>query len=59
MFGFLKRDPAAKLRQRYETLMAEAVERQRNGDIRGFAQKSDEAEAVARELAELEASGSR
>jgi hypothetical protein len=33
MFGFKKRDPAAKLRRDYERLMAEAVDLQRRGEL--------------------------
>lgn len=54
MFGFLKRDPVARLKKRYAVLMAEATELQRQGDIRAFAFKTEEAEKVAAELTRLE-----
>ena len=53
MFGLFKSDPEKKLRKKYEKLMAEATELQRSGDIKGYARKSDEAEAVMRQLQEL------
>ncbi len=55
MFGFKKRDPAAKLRRVYEDLMAQAVELQRRGDIKGFAEKTREAADVEDQIARLEA----
>ncbi|MDG1048794.1 MAG: DUF6435 family protein [Planctomycetota bacterium] len=56
MFGFKKRDPAAKLRRDYESLMAEAVDLQRRGDIKGFAEKTREAADVEGQITQLEAS---
>lgn len=58
MFGFKKKDPAARLRREYERLMAEAVELQRRGDIKGFAAKTQEASEVEQRIAALEAEGS-
>jgi len=57
MFGFKKRDPAAKLRRDYERLMAEAVDLQRRGDIKGFAEKTREAADLEDRIAKLEAAG--
>ena len=54
MFGFKKRDPAARLRRDYEALMAEAVDLQRRGDIKGFAEKTREAAELEDRLAALE-----
>jgi len=53
MFGLFKKDPIKKLQKEYEKLMAEATELQRNGDIKGFARKSDEAEAVMKKIEDL------
>lgn len=50
MFGLFKKDPAKQLRQQYEKLLEEARDLQRKGDIKGYAQKSAEAEAVAQQL---------
>jgi len=54
MFGFLKRDPAAKLRAQYAKLMKEATDLQRKGDIEGFAAKSAEAAEVENRIEALE-----
>jgi len=54
MFEFLKGDPAAKLRKKYEAKMAEAIELQRSGDIRGFAAKTEEAAELEKQLDALE-----
>ena len=57
MFGFLKRDPAAKLRAEYAKLMEEATALQRKGDIEGFAAKSAEAAEVEDRIEALEREG--
>ncbi|MCP9235972.1 DUF6435 family protein [Lewinella sp. JB7] len=46
MFGLFKKDPLKALQKRYAALLEEARERQRSGDIRGYAAKTAEAEAV-------------
>lgn len=58
MFGFKKKDPLAKLRKEYEACMAAAIELQRQGDIRGFAAKSEEAAELEKRLAEAEKNSS-
>ena len=58
MFGFKKKDPTAKLREKYEACMKAAIESQRIGDIRGFAAKSEEAAALERKLEAAERLGS-
>lgn len=55
MFGFLKNDPAKKLRREYEACMKAAIDLQRKGDIKGFAAKSEEAAELEKRLAEAEA----
>ena len=50
MFNFLKKDPVKKLRKQYEQKMLEARDLQRQGDIKGFAKKSAEAEALMQEI---------
>jgi len=51
MFGlFSKKDPAKKLQKQYVKLMEEATTLQRNGDIQGFAKKSEEAESLMKEI---------
>lgn len=53
MFGLFKKDPIKPLQQRYEKLLKEAMDLQRKGDIKGYAAKTAEAEAVADEIAQL------
>jgi hypothetical protein len=53
MFGLFKKDPAKKLREQYARLLEEARDLQRAGDIKGFAQKSAEAEEVLKQLEAL------
>jgi hypothetical protein len=42
-----------QLQQRYLELLEQARDLQRNGDIRGFAERTAEAESVGRELDRL------
>jgi hypothetical protein len=58
MFGLFKSDPAKKLRKQYDAKLEEAMNAQRNGNIRGYAQLSEEAEALWKQLEPLENSGS-
>ena len=53
MFGLFKRDPARKLEAEYRRLLEEARDLQRNGDIKGFAAKTAEAEAIGERLEAL------
>lgn len=46
MFGLFKKDPVKKLEKEYSRLLEEAMALQRKGDIKGYAAKSAEAEAV-------------
>ncbi len=54
MFGFLKRDPAKKLRDSYNKKLSEAMRAQRSGDMARFAELSEEAEALLKELDAIE-----
>lgn len=56
MFGFLKSDPAKKLRKQYEAKLNQAMLAQRNGDIRRYSELTEEAEALNQQLTELEKS---
>jgi hypothetical protein len=56
MFGLFKKDPTKKLKEEYAKLLEEARDLQRKGDIKGFAQKSAEAEDVAKKLEEIQQS---
>ena len=55
MFGWLKKDPRAKLQKAYEAKLTEAMIRQRNGDIRGYSALTAEAEAIKSQMDQLEA----
>ena len=46
MFGLFKKDPVKQLEKDYSRLLSEAMALQRGGDIKGYAAKSAEAEAV-------------
>lgn len=54
MFGFLKPDPARKLRKQYDAKLDQALQAQRNGNIRGYADLTAEAQAIWKELEPLE-----
>ncbi len=53
MFGLFKKDPVKKLEAEYSRLLGEAMEQQRAGNIKGYAAKSAEAEAVMDKIIEL------
>lgn len=48
-----KKDPVKKLREQYASLLEEARDLQRKGDIKGFATKSAEAEEVLKKMESL------
>ncbi len=50
MFGLFKRDPIKKLQARYDELAEAAMLKQRNGDMRAYAELTAQAEAVSKEL---------
>jgi len=51
LFG--KANPAKKLEKKYKKLLEEARDLQRSGDIPAFALKTEEAEKIAQQIAEL------
>ncbi|WP_151671079.1 DUF6435 family protein [Nitrincola schmidtii] len=56
MFGLFKSSPekqAQKLQQAYEKKLTEAMNAQRNGDIRGYSTLSEEADKLLKELQAL------
>jgi hypothetical protein len=55
MFGFLKSDPAKKLRKIYDQKSTEAMLAQRKGDIRTYSMLTAEAEELWQQLEELNA----
>ncbi len=53
MFGLFKASPAKqaqKLQQAYEKKLAEAMNAQRNGDIRSYSMLSEEAEKIHQDI---------
>lgn len=54
MFSIFKVNPIKKLNKRYELKLEEAMYAQRNGDIRGYAMLTLEAEKLHQEIVNLE-----
>ena len=57
MFGWFKPDPEKQLRKQLDAKREEAINFQRNGKIREFAQATKEAEELEDKLIELRAQG--
>jgi len=53
MFGLFKKNPTKALEKKHERLLEEAMNLQRNGDLKGYASKLTEAEAVMDEIMKL------
>jgi hypothetical protein len=53
MFSFLKANPAKKLEQRYAQKLEEAMQAQRNGDIRKYSELTEQADAIHKEIQAL------
>ena len=53
MFSFLKVDPLKKLNKAYQQKLGEALQAQRNGNIRGYSLLTEEAEAIWVEIQAL------
>ena len=56
MFGLFKKDPIKALQQQYRQLMEEAMHLQRKGDLKAYALKVAEAEAVMEKIEQLRTS---
>ncbi|MBA6391945.1 Lacal_2735 family protein [Colwellia sp. BRX10-3] len=56
MFSIFKSDPLKKLNKRYEAKLEQAMHAQRNGDIKGYAMITAEAEEIASQIKALETS---
>jgi len=54
MFGFLKPNPAKKLRKAYDSKLEQAMLAQRNGDMRLFADLTEQSEQIWQQLTDLE-----
>ncbi|MDO9518975.1 MAG: DUF6435 family protein [Pseudohongiella sp.] len=53
MFSLFKTNPQKKLQKAYEEKLTEAMQAQRNGDIRGYSALQEEAEAIYAKLEAL------
>lgn len=53
MFGIFKSDPIKKLEKQYADKLEQAMNRQRNGDIEGYANLSFEAEEILKKIDKL------
>lgn len=54
MFGWMKRDPQKQLRKQYHAKLEEALQAQRNGNIRQYSFLTAEAEKLREKLVEIE-----
>ncbi|WAC43078.1 DUF6435 family protein [Pseudomonas sp. SL4(2022)] len=54
MFGLFKREPAKKLRKQYSAKLEEAMQAQRNSDIRSYSMLTEDAQAFWTQLEPLE-----
>lgn len=54
MFGFLKADPLKAYKKQYLALLEAAMQAQRNGDIRGYSELTEQAQALADKMDQLE-----
>lgn len=54
MFSFLKADPAKKLNKAYRAKLEEALNAQRNGNIRAYSLLTEESDAIWQQIQQLE-----
>lgn len=54
MFGLFKKDPLKQLNKEYGELLERAMNAQRTGDIEGYSKLSEQADAVYKEIQQLE-----
>jgi hypothetical protein len=50
VFSFLKSDPSKKLKKQRAKLLGQAMQAQRNGDMRSYAKLTSEAEALLKQI---------
>ncbi|WP_111642290.1 DUF6435 family protein [Marinimicrobium alkaliphilum] len=55
MFNLFKSDPSKKLQKAYEAKLEQAMQSQRNGDIRRYSELSAEADVIYKQLQALKA----
>lgn len=56
MFSFLKGDPTKKLKKQHLALLEQAMNSQRNGDIKTYSKLMSEAEEVHKKIENIESS---
>lgn len=54
MFNLFKKDPVAKLKKQYDSKLEEALQYQRNGDIKNYSMLTQEAEKILAKIDTLE-----
>lgn len=59
MFSLFKSDPTKKLNKLYEAKLEKAMQAQRNGDIKGYALLTAEAEEIHKQIKEIEKTASK
>lgn len=53
MFSFFKKDPTKKLQKQYDIKLEQAMHAQRNGDIRSYAELTNEADKIYQQLCKV------
>jgi len=56
MFRWFRLDPVEKLNKKYQSKLKEAMETQRNGNIRRYSELTEEAENIRAEMEALKSS---
>ena len=59
MFSIFKSNPTKKLNKLYGIKLEEAMQAQRNGDIKGYSQLSFEADELHKKIVEIEQSSDK
>ncbi|WP_076419856.1 DUF6435 family protein [Colwellia sp. UCD-KL20] len=54
MFSLFKSDPTKKLNKLYEAKLEQAMQAQRNGDIKSYSELTVEAEEIHKQIKEME-----
>jgi hypothetical protein len=54
MFGLFKANPSKKLRKKYDILLEKGMQAQRKGDIRLYAELTNEAETLWKQIEVME-----
>lgn len=54
MFSLFKKSPIDRLKKDYSTVLEQAMQAQRKGDIKLYSQLSDKAENILQKITELE-----